>query len=211
MSIDAIDRALGRLGQSPQPLESSLLPEDRDHLLEKSRCFPDLPLPTGELANWAAVLVELDKTPVVMAGVAAVEAALAVTPPDRSDVSYVTAVLAELHLWLKSAKNLSDLRRLGDLWWSLTRNPPATANTPLADAAGMAWLVAGYDPEGWGNPPDDVMRLGDWSAEAAHNVGYIVDVFSYAQHAVDVQQRDLIVRNVREAIRLWRDGEAAHA
>src|SRR5262249_42801931 len=150
----------------------------------RSLCFPDCPLPTGELAEWAAALIELGKGPAVIAAVAVGEAAARLTPPQRPDVALVKHVLAEFHIRLTRPQGTQGPRRPGDLWWSLTRNPPQTAHTRLGDAAVMAWLVAGYDPEGWGNPPEDPEKLLDWMSEAADNVTYVVDVFSLAQQEV---------------------------
>jgi hypothetical protein len=211
MDYEFIDCALGRRGQPPQPLHTKLSPTERAALLERALCFPDLDLPTGELADWAVVLIELGKVPTVMAAVAAVEAVLSVTPPKRADVEFVEKVLFELHIWLKSPKNVNDLRRFGDLWWKLTRNKPQAADTPLGDAAVMAWLVAGYDPEGWGDPPEDSEKLRDWLAESANNVTYIVDVFSLVQKAVTPEHYDLLVNGVRRAVETWRDIESATA
>lgn len=208
MNYEAIDRALGQLGRSPEPLDCGLSPQERDRLLEESLCFPDLPLPTGELADWAVELGQLDKVPVVMAAVAVVEAALSAVPPGRADIPYVETLLTELHLWLKSDKTIDDLRRLGDLWWTTTRNAPDTADTRLGDAAMMAWFVAGYDPEGHGNPPEDPEQLGDWLAEAADNVRFIVDVFSFVQQEVGSELHELLVRSVRDAVGAWRDRQS---
>jgi hypothetical protein len=211
MDYEPIDRALGRLGQPPQPLDTRLSPAERDALLERALWFPDRDLPTGELADWATVLIELGKDPAVMAAIAAVEAALSVTPPNRGDVKFVKKILTELHIWLNSPKGVKDLRRLGDLWWSLTRNPPHTADTPLGNAAVMAWLVAGYDPEGWGDPPEESEQLRDWLAEAANNVTAVVDVFSLAQQEVGSERYDLLVGSVRRTVETWRDMESTTA
>ena len=209
MKFEAIDRALGKLGHRPQPLDIGLSPTERDALLEDAICFPDRDLPTGELADWAVALIEFGKEPTVMAAVAAVEAALSVTPPERSDIEFVKKVLAELHIWLTSSKSVNDLQRLGDLWWSLTRNLPPSAATPLGEAAFMASLVAGYGPEGWGNPPEDAEELRKWLSEAANNVTAIVDVFSLVQQAVEPEQFELVARSVRRAVERWRDMESA--
>ena len=72
MDHEAVDRALGRDGQSPQPLIIGLSAAERDSLLERSLCFPDRSLPTGELANWALALIDLGKDAAVMASVAAI-------------------------------------------------------------------------------------------------------------------------------------------
>lgn len=209
MDREAVDRALGRDGQSPQPLITGLSAAERDSLLERSLCFPDRPLPTGELADWAVALIDLGKDAAVMASVAAIQTTVRLTPTESPDLPFANTVLAELELWLNSTKGTDDLRRLGDLWWSLTRNPPHTAETPLGDAAGMAWLVAGYDPEGWGNPPEDSAKLLDWLDEAANNVTFVVDVFSCVQEAVGPENESTIVQSVRSAIFAWRDTTAA--
>lgn len=178
MYREAVDRAVGGDAKQPQPLCIGLSTTERDAILERSLWFPDRPLPTGELADWAIALIDLGKDAAVMASVAAVETITSLRPPQSPDLPFVNKVLAELKVWLKSTKGTEDLRRLGDLWWSLTRNPPQAADTPLGDAAVMAWLVAGYDPEGWGNPPENSDQLLDWLDEAANNVTAIVDVFS---------------------------------
>ncbi len=200
-----IDRALGRLGQPPQPLETGLSLTERDAMLVEALCFPERALPTGELADWAIILIELGKEPAVIAAVAVIEAALSEAPPERADVEFVERVLAELHIWLESAQSVDDLRRLGDLWWSLVRNMPQSAHTPLGDAAFMAWFLAGYDPEGWDDPPEDSEQLRDWLAEAAQNVTAVVDVFSLMQQAVGPERHDLLVKGVRSAVETWRD------
>lgn len=205
MHPEAIDRALGRCGRPPQPLDTGLSAAEREALLEQALWFPDRPLPGGELADWAVALIELGKDPAVLAAVAVVEAALRLTPPQRPDVAFVSQVLAELHIWLKSQKSTQDLRRLGDLWWSLTRNPPHTAHTPLGNAAVMAWLVAGYDPEGWGNPPEDPEKLVDWMSEAADNATAVVDVFSLVQQEVGREHDVSLIDSVRKSIAAWRD------
>jgi hypothetical protein len=205
MDYERIDRALGRLGQPPQPLETKHSLAERDALLEKALWFPERDLPTGELAEWATVLIKIGKEPAVMAAVAAVEAALNETSPDRADVEFVERILAELHIWLKSPKTMKDLQRLGDLWWSLTRNPPQTAHTSLGDAAVMAWLVAGYDPEGWGDPPEDSEQVRDWLEEADNNLPAVVDVFSLVQQAVEPERHELLVTSVRSAVGTWRE------
>ena len=211
MHHNVIDRALGRCGQPPRPLDTGLSAEERDARLVRSLWFPDRPLPTGELADWAVALIELGKDPAVLAAVAVVETAVCLTPPQRPDVTFVEQVLAELHIWLKSPKGTQDLRRLGDLWWSLTRNPPHNAHTPLGDAAVMAWLVAGYDPEGWGNPPEDPDQLLDWKAEAADNVTAVVDVFSLAQQEVGREHAVSLVDSVRKSVAAWRDLDSTKA
>ncbi len=207
--LEAIDRALGRCGQPPQPLDTGLSLTERDTLLEQALCFPDRPLPTGELGDWAAVLMSVGKEPNVMAAVAVVETAMGLTPSHSPDIDFVQKVLAELHVWLSSSKDTPDLRRLGDLWWSLTRNPPEAANTPLGDAAFMAWFVAGYDPEGSGNPPDDREQLLQWMDESANNVTAIVDVFSTAQQAVGKEHAAALVDSVRESVAAWREMDSA--
>jgi hypothetical protein len=209
MKHEAVDRALGIDRQSPQPLGTGLTSAERDSLLERSLCFPDRTLPTGELADWAVALIDLGKDAAVMASVAAIEATVRLTPAESPDLAFVNTVLAELQLWLNSSKSMEDLRRLGDLWWSLTRNPPHTADTPLGDAAVMAWLVAGYDPEGWGNPPEDPAKLLDWLDEAANNATFVVDVFSLVQQAVGPENEPAIVQSVRSAVSAWRDTTAA--
>lgn len=205
MNLKAIDRALGREGQLPQPLVTGLLAAERDSLLHNALCFPDRTLPTGELAEWAVALMDLGKEAAVMASVAAIETTIRLTPPESPDLPFVNSVLAELHRWLNSTKTMEDLRRLGDLWWSLTRRRPSAANTPLGNAAGMAWLVAGYDPEGWGNPPEDSAELLHWLDEAASNVGFVVDVFSCLQQAVGTDNDSVLVAGVRSAVSNWRD------
>lgn len=182
---------------------------ERDSLLERSLCFPDRPLPNGELADWAVAIIDLGKDAAVMASVAAVETAVRLTPSESPDLGFVNTVLAELHVWLKSAKDTEDLRRLGELWWTLTRNPPQAAETPLGDAAVMAWLVAGYDPEGWGSPPADSTKLLHWLEEAANNVAYVVDVFSCVQQAVGPENELAVAQSVRSAVRKWRETTAA--
>lgn len=204
---EALDRALGSSGQLPQPLDTGLSSTERDALLGQALCFPDQPLPTGELADWAVVLINLGKEPAVMAAVAVVETALGLAPPHSPDLDFVQKVLAELHIWLSSPRDTPDLQRLGDLWWSLTRNPPEAANTPLGDAAFMAWFVAGYDPEGSGNPPDDREQLLQWMEESANNVTAIVDVFSAAQQAVGSGHAAALVTSVRASVAAWRDGD----
>ncbi|MCC7425251.1 MAG: hypothetical protein IT428_33690 [Planctomycetaceae bacterium] len=208
MNYEAIDRALGRLGQPPQPFVTTLSRDERDALLREGLCFPDRELPTGELAEWAVALIELGKDPAVMAAVFAVEAALSVTSRRRADISFVEKVLAELYVWLRSPKGVKDLRRLGDLWWSLTRNTPEPAHTPLGQAAVMAWYLAGYDPEGWGDPPEEEHRLREWIMEAANNVTAIIDVFSLVQQEVGNEHYDLLVERVRVAVKTWRELES---
>ncbi|MBX9677822.1 MAG: hypothetical protein K2X38_03585 [Gemmataceae bacterium] len=181
--------------------------EERDARLLRCLWFPDLSIPTGELADWAVVLIELGKEPAVVAGTAVLETAVLLTPP-RSDLAFVHQVLDELHVWLGSAKRTQDLRRLGDLWWSLTRNPPQSAQTPLGHAAVMASLLAGYDPEGWGNPPEDPDRLPMWMAEAASNVTAIVDVFSLVQQEGGKMHEETLVQSVRKAVAAWRETKA---
>ncbi|MFI4850830.1 MAG: hypothetical protein ACIAZJ_17090 [Gimesia chilikensis] len=203
MDYEMIDRALGR---PEQPLETGFSTLERDELLAEFICFPDRDLPTGELADWALVLIDLGKQPAVLAAVAAIETVLDETPPGRADVEFAEQVLAELHIWLESPQTVDDLRRLGDLWWSLTRNPPHAAHTPLGDAACMAWYLAGYDPEGWDNPPEEPEQLRDWLAEAADNVSAVVDVFSLVQQAIEPERHAQLVKSVREAVRSWRDG-----
>lgn len=208
MDLDSIDRALGRLGQPPQPLELNLSAAERDARLENALWFPDREIPVGELADWAVALSELGKEPTVSASIAAVEAALSLAPPNRSDIPFVKQILAELYIWRESPQGVNDLRRLGDLWWSLIRNPPATADTPLGHAAAMAWQVAGYDPEGWGNPPADPKRLQNWLAEAANNSSAVVDVFSLLQQAVQPECDNLLVSSVRKAVAIWRESKS---
>ncbi|WP_417388087.1 hypothetical protein [Gimesia sp.] len=205
MDYEIIDRALGRGGQPPEPLETGVTPAERDALLAEALCFPERALPAGELADWAIVLMDLGKQPAVLAAVAVLEVALSETPAERADVEFVERVLTELHIWLESSQSVDDLRRLGDLWWSLTRNPPASAHTSLGDAACMAWYLAGYDPEGWDNPPEEPEELRDWLAEAAENVMAIVDVFSLVQQAVGPEQDELLVKSVRRAVGHWRE------
>ncbi|QDV15602.1 hypothetical protein Pan153_02180 [Gimesia panareensis] len=205
MDYEYIDRALGRTGAPPQSLETGFSPAERDELLAEALCFPERALPTGELADWAFVLMDLGKQPAVMAAVSVIETVLNETPPERADVEFANQVLAELHIWLESPQTVDDLRRLGDLWWSLTRNPPHAAHTPLGDAAFMAWYLAGYDPEGWDNPPGGPEQLRDWLAEAADNVGAVVDVFSLVQQAVGPERHWLLINSVRSAVGCWRD------
>jgi hypothetical protein len=209
MDIEAVDRALGRDGHPPQPLVTGLSDAERDSLLERSLCFPDRQLPTGELANWAVALIDLGKDAAVLASVAAIETTVRLTPTESPDLPFVNTVLAELQLWLNSPKDTEDLQRLGNLWWTLTRNPPSTADTPLGDAAVMAWLVAGYDPEGWGGPPEDSAKLLDWLDQAANNVTFVVDVFSLVQQAVGPENESAIVQSVRSAVSGWRSTTAA--
>ena len=113
--MEAIERALGRRGQAPRPLDIGLETMERSELLRDALCFPDRALPTGELAHWAVVLLELDKEITTAPAVAAVEAARDVMPPG-GDTDFVSEVLAERHAWLESPKSISDLRRPGDLW-----------------------------------------------------------------------------------------------
>lgn len=209
MNRDAVDRAFGRDGQAPQPLVTGLSATERDALLERSLWFPDRPLPKGELADWAVALIDLGKDAAVMASVAAVETAARLTPAESPDLAFVNTGLAELQVWLQSAKGTEDLIRLGELWWTLTRNPPRAAETPLGDAAVMAWLVAGYDPEGWGRPPEDSAKLSDWLAEAANNVTAVVDVFSCIQQAVGPENEFAVVQSIKSAVRKWREATAA--
>lgn len=209
MDLEAVDRALGRDGQPPQPLVTGMTVTERHSFLERSLCFPDRPVPKGELADWAVALIDLGKDAAVMASVAAVQTIVRLTPAESPDLAFVNKVLAELQVWLKSAKGTQDLRRLGELWWTLTRNPPQAAETPLGDAAVMAWYVAGYDPEGWGIPPEDSVKLLDWLAEAANNVTAVVDVFSCVQQAVDPENEDAVVQSVKSAVRKWRETTAA--
>lgn len=205
MDRETVEGALGRLGYISQPLSTGMSTEDRDALLERLSWFPDLPLPTGELADWAVTLITLGKDAAVMASIAAVEATVALTPSQSGDLPFVNDVLAELRVWLASSKKIEDLRRLGDLWWSLTRNPPEVASTSLGYAAVMAWLVAGYDPEGWGDPPEDLAELPDWLKEAADNVTAVIDVFSCIQQAAGPRNDPIIVLSVRSAISEWCD------
>lgn len=206
MDYKHIDLALGKSGP-PHPLQSSLSKSKRDESLAAALFFPDREIPQGELAEWAVVLIDLGKVAATRAAVAAVESALRATHRERGEAKFVEKVLAELHCWLQSPQKTEDLQRLGDLWWSLTRNPPEAACTPLVDAAVMAWLVAGYDPEGWGDPPNDPSQLPRWLSEAANNVRAIVDVFSLVQQAVELNQHDLLVADVRKAMKTWRDQE----
>jgi hypothetical protein len=68
----------------------------------------------------------------------------------------------------------------------------------------MAWIVAGYDPEGWGNPPEDPVKLLEWLNEAANNVTAVVDVFSCVQQAVGSENESSMVQSVRLAVCKWR-------
>src|SRR5580704_5084446 len=104
MDREGVDRALGRDGQPQQPLVTGLSATERDSLLERSLWFPDRPLPKGELADWAVALIDLGKDAAVMASVAAVETSVSLTPAESPDHSFVNTVLAELRVWLKSAK-----------------------------------------------------------------------------------------------------------
>ncbi len=208
MNLEAIDRALGRGGLQQGPLETGMTPAERDRVLESSLCFPDRQLPTGELADWAAVLIELEKEVVVRVAVAAVEAAQTVLPIGSGDSEFVSTVLGELHSWLDGPKGIGELERLGNLWWSTVRNPPRAAQTPLGDATFMAWWVTAYDPEGWGDPPDNPDELQDWLSDAANNKGGIVDVFSVLQQGVDSEQHTVLVDAVRQAVGAWRDSTA---
>lgn len=183
MDQQAVDRALGLDGGLPHPLITGLTSFERDLVLEESLWFPDRPLPTGELADWAVALFDLGKDAALMASVSAIETTVEFTPVSNRDLPFVRNVLTELYVWINSTRQTDDLRRLGNLWWTLTRNPPQSADTPLGDAAVMAWLVAGYDPEGWGNPPEDSTKLLAWIDEAANNVNAVVDVFSCLQQS----------------------------
>ncbi|MBL9083209.1 MAG: hypothetical protein JNK76_15455 [Planctomycetales bacterium] len=209
MLLEVVDRALGKSG-APEPLDIGLSAAELSDWLEQSLCFPDLPVPIGELAHWAFALIELGKEPAVLAAVAAVETALLLANSNYEEKQFVEKILAELHIWIDSSKDKHDLKRLGDLWWSLTRNPPATADTPLGTAATMAWYVAGYDPEGWGDPPDQPDKLESWIAEAANNVTAIVDVFSSAQRAVGGDDL-LLINSVRIAVKTWRNADSAES
>jgi hypothetical protein len=209
VNTEAVELALGKTGQPPAPLATGLIPAERDDLLRDLLSFPDRypprDLPTGELADWALVLIGLDKDATVRAAVAAVEAAFKATPAGGADADFVREILAELQIWLDSAKGVADLRRLGNLWWSLVRNPPPGAETPLADAADMAWWVAGYEPEGWGDPPEDPEKLASWLREAADNRAGIVDVFSLVMQAVGPEHHAALVEHVRAAVAAWLD------
>ncbi len=209
IQLEAIDRALGRHGKAPEPLDIGRTVAERDAILEQTLWFPERPIPTGELANWAVAIIELGKEPAVLTAVAVVETALKMTVAARRDVDFVKKVLAELHVWIKSPKTNADLKRLGDLWWSLTRNRPDDAHTQLGDAAVMAWFVAGYDPEGWGNPPDAPDRVVEWMKDAADNTTAVVDVFSCVQQAVGAVNDSVIVQSIRKAVSIWRDASAA--
>jgi hypothetical protein len=200
----AVDQAIEGDGQTQRPLETGLSATERDAILEQSLWFPGRALPTGELADWAVAILDLGKTVAVMASMAAVETAMRLTPAECPELPFVKKVLAELHVWHNSQKTTDDLRKLGDLWWSLTRNPPQSAHTPLGDAAVIAWIVAGYDPEGWGNPPEDNQELASWLNEAANNVTAVVDVFSCVQQAVGSENLAAIIQGVRLSIRKWR-------
>jgi hypothetical protein len=209
MNHEAVDRALGGNEQAPQPLVTGLSAVERDSILERSLWFPDRPLPTGELADWAVTLIDLGKDAAVTASMVAVETAASLAPAGSPDLQFVNTVLAELHVWANSTKGIEDLRRLGDLWWSLTRNPPQSADTPLGDAVVMAWIVAGYDPEGWGNPPEDAAKVHAWLSEAANNVTAVVDVFSCVQQSVGSKNEHSIIQNVRSALCKWRETTVA--
>jgi hypothetical protein len=75
----------------------------------------------------------------------------------------------------------------------------------------MAWLVAGYDPEGWGNPPEAPEKLLDWMTEAADNATYIVDVFSLAQQEVGREHDVSLVNSVRKSVAAWLDMDSTKA
>ncbi|MEC7522641.1 MAG: hypothetical protein VYE22_22325 [Myxococcota bacterium] len=204
VDIQAIDHALGRRGSQPRPLEAGLRPDERRQLLGDALCFPDRELPTGELAEWAVALLGLEKDVTVRAAVAALERATAMAPVGSPDIDFVRRVIDAIHAWLDSPRDIADLRRLGELWWTLVRHPPDAARTPLGDAACMAWWVAGYDPEGWGDPPEDAAQLEIWLSEAADNRGGIVDVFSLVQQAVAAEEHGTLVESVRAVVSAWR-------
>lgn len=205
MDFDTIDRALGKRDVLPGPPETGIDPAKRDDILRSSLCFPEHDIPRGELADWAIVLLDLDKEVAVLAAVAAVEAARTVEGTGSTDTKFIGELLKELHAWLDGPKGIAELHRLGDLWWSMVRNPPQDADTPLGQATFMAWWVAAYDPEGWGNPPDDPEELQAWLAEAADNKGGIADVFGLVQETVGSHQHGLLVSAVRRAVAEWRD------
>lgn len=203
--FDTVDLALGRGGQPPRPFVTGLSEADRANALEASLCNPDNPLPSGELAEWALVLIHFGKEAAAAAAASAVASATKLLPTESPELPFVRSVLTELHMWNTSDKDIEDLRRLGDLWWSLLRNPPVSTDTPLGHAAVMAWFVAGYDPEGWGNPPENETKLATWLDEAANNTEAIVDVFGCVEQAVGSEGADAIIQSVRSAVARWRD------
>jgi hypothetical protein len=75
----------------------------------------------------------------------------------------------------------------------------------------MAWLVAGYDPEGWGNPPEAPEKLLDWMAVAADNVTAVVDVFSLAQQEFGREHDASLVDTVRTSVATWREMDSTKA
>jgi len=204
--LHAIDHALGRTGASPSPLQTGLTSAERDQRLRAALCFPERDLPSAELAQWAVALLEIDKEASVRAAAAAIAAAEQCVPQDDANSEFIARVLDAVCGWLASPQTVDDLRRLGALWWTVVRNPPSTVDGPLADAASMAWWLAGYDPEGWGDPPTEDEELQPWLSQAADNRGGIVDVLTLVQRALGSNGAHSVLQSVRDAVAAWRAG-----
>jgi len=179
-------------------------PQERDQVLGEKMGFPDGAIPTGELASWAYALSILDKEICVRAALAAARAVREFAGAGDPHVDWMDKVIEIISRWVVSERGTSDLRVVGEAWWSLVRN--THADTKAADTVLHAWFVTGYDPEGWGNPPEDENELEGWLHDAADNRFAIIDVLGAAQDAVGQDQQQWLLDRIIEELRDWREG-----
>ncbi|MCB9635611.1 MAG: hypothetical protein H6721_26120, partial [Sandaracinus sp.] len=181
------------------PLALGLSDHERSRRLSEAQAFPEVEMPNGELADWALVALDAPKHMRVAVALAASRFALSESAPNPTELAFLSEVLEATQTFLDGDGSLPQLQTYAELWWTLVRNPPSAAGA-LAHLGMILHFVTGYDPEGWGAPPDDPAQLEAWLAEAADNRGAIVDVLGLAQHLVGAERGSMLVATVRDAV-----------
>ena len=162
------------------------------------------PPPTGTLATWSAVLPTEDGELCTRVALAACRAAAIHHP----GLVWAGEVFAAIEDYVLSPQASADLETLGNYWWSHTRTCYARLPDELT-AQAFGWAVmnaqvlASYDPEGAGPPPDGQERFKKWRAEWADNRSMLGDVLAGAQHALGPQGERKVALAIRSEVSPW--------
>jgi hypothetical protein len=160
--------------------------------------------PTGPLANWSAVLPTERAELCIRVALAACRVAALQHP----EMAWTEEVFTAIEDYLLGPQTPHALETLGNYWWSHTRNShPEDPDGPRARAFGWAvtnaQILASYDPEGAGGPPEGQEAFDEWRAEWADNRPMLGDVLAGAQHALGSDGENLVAQAIEAEVTPW--------
>lgn len=160
--------------------------------------------PTGSLAAWSAVLPTESADFCTRVALAACRAAA----NQHQGMAWAEEVLIAIEDYLLGPRTPEDLETLGNYWWTHTRNgQPGDPSTSRTQAFGWAitnaQILASYDPEGAGDPPEEEEEFDEWRAEWADNRPFLGDVLAGAQHTLGPDGEVAVAEAIQAEVTPW--------